>query len=57
LSIKFGICGGQSDTGNGFFSRRFTRKIAKSHFLTSLYLSVRLSVRMDQLGSHWTDFY
>jgi hypothetical protein len=33
-----------------FFRR--VRKIAKSDY----YLHVRLSVRVEQLGSHWTDF-
>ena len=40
------------------FFRRF-RKIAKSdYFVMSVHLSVRVSpsVRMDELGFHWTNF-
>jgi hypothetical protein len=36
----------------GWLVFRRVRKIAKSEYL----LHVRLSVRMEQLGSHWTDF-
>ena len=32
------------------------RKILKKQLLASSCLSVHLSVRMEQLGSHWTDF-
>jgi hypothetical protein len=35
--------------------RRFCR-IAKNDMVPSCFLSARLSVRMEQLGSHWTDF-
>ena len=36
---------------------RRIRKIAKSAYqLCHVLLSVRPSVRMEQLGSHWTDF-
>jgi len=33
---------------------RHVRKIAK--WTVSFVVSVRQSVRMEQLGSHWTDF-
>jgi hypothetical protein len=36
---------------------RRVRKIAISGYLASSYLSVCLSVRTEQLGSHWTDFH
>ena len=36
------------------FIRRF-RKIAKTTVF--FVMSVRLSVRMEQLGCHWTDFH
>jgi hypothetical protein len=38
------------------FFRRF-RIIAKSDYYLRQVLSVRLSVRTEQLGSHWTDFH
>jgi len=31
--------------------------LAKLRKETVRFMSVRLSVRMEQLGSHWTDFY
>jgi hypothetical protein len=36
---------------------RSLRNIAKSDQLTSLCLSVRPSLRMEHLGSHWTDLH
>jgi hypothetical protein len=38
---------------------RLIRKIAKKRLLGSSRLSLRLclSLRMEQLGSHWKDFY
>jgi hypothetical protein len=39
----------------GVFAKLWKRLLA-SYFL-SLYLSVRLSVHMKQLGSHWRDFH
>jgi hypothetical protein len=34
------------------------RKIAKSdYYLLHVCLSVRPSVRMEKIGSHWTDFH
>ena len=42
---------------NQIFTHNFrhVRKIAKSYYY--LRLSIRLSVRMEQLGRNWTDFY
>ena len=55
LSYVFGGRGSMSDSVSilGAF-----RKIAKSaiSFIVSVCLSVCLSVRMEHLGSHWTDF-
>ena len=36
---------------------RRVRKICEKRILASSCLSVRPSVRMDQLGSHWTDIH
>jgi hypothetical protein len=36
---------------------RRVRKIAKSNYLASSCLSVRLPIRIEQLGSHWRDFH
>ena len=38
------------------FSGAFA-KFKKIYYLASSRLSVRLSIRMEQLGSHWTDFH
>jgi len=38
-------------------SFRCIRKIAKSDDSALTYLSFRLSIRLEQLGSHWTDFH
>jgi hypothetical protein len=32
-------------------------KFAKNDYLALTYLSFRLSIRLEQLGSHWADFH
>jgi hypothetical protein len=39
-----------------FFFRRVPKIVKSDYYVRHDCLSVRLSIGMEQLGSHWTDF-
>jgi len=56
--VYYSLTATQPTNQNINYGRRFT--LVNFSFLSAFakfIMSVRLSVRMEQLGSHWTDFF